>query len=234
MNKPIVGIVAKHLKQSTKRLDTVIHDEVEQAIFDNGGIVIGIIPPNEGKVRAEDKWYDNLTTTEKHNLYDQIALCDGIILQGGSYMDEYECFIAKYCYEQDIPVLGICAGKHVLVRAIGGNIGPVGNMSHKSEERYVHSIEIDENSKFYKIINNKEIMVNSRHVNMTTSTPLFASAHSSDGVIEVEEAPNKRFYLGVQFHPESLYKQDENMRKIFIGFLDACLEYKEGLNKEEN
>ena len=81
--KPIIGIVAKHYKTSGKRLETFIRDEVEQAIFDNGGIAIGILPPNEDKIVARDNWQDQLTTTEKHNFYDQIALCDGILLQGG-------------------------------------------------------------------------------------------------------------------------------------------------------
>lgn len=227
MSKPVVGIIAKHYKKDMKRLDTVIHDEIEQAIFDNGGIAIGIIPPNEGKVHGKNEWYDNLTTTEKHNFYDQISLCDGILLQGGGYTDEYEIFIAKYCHENDIPILGICAGKHVLVRAVGGSTGPVGNEQHQSEEKYVHTIQIEKQSKLYEIIGKNEIEVNSRHVNKTITSPLKVSATSPDHIIEAEEDPSKRFYLGVQFHPENLYKKDENMRKIFIAFLSACSEYKE-------
>ena len=69
-------------------------------------------------------------------------------------------------------------------------------------------------------------MVNSRHRQQTLSSPLQVSALSLDNVVEAEEDNTKRFYLGVQFHPESLYKKDENMRKIFTGFLDACSEYK--------
>ncbi len=226
MNKPVVGIVAKHYMKDMKRLDTIIHDEVEQAIFDNGGVVIGIIPPNEGKVYAKNRWFDNLTTTEKHNLYDQISLCDGIILQGGAYIDEYECFIAKYCYENDIPILGICAGKHALVRAIGGTVGPINKDNHQSDDEYVHPIKIKKESKLYQLLGKEEIMVNSRHRQQTLSSPLQVSALSLDNVVEAEEDNTKRFYLGVQFHPESLYKKDENMRKIFTGFLDACSEYK--------
>ncbi len=69
-------------------------------------------------------------------------------------------------------------------------------------------------------------MVNSRHKNKMVFSPLQISAYSSDNTIETEEAKNKRFYLGVQFHPESLYKKYENMKKIFISFLEAYIEYK--------
>ena len=58
MGKPVIGIVAKHQKVDKKRLDTFIRDEVEQAIFDNGGIAIGILPPNQDKIRAKDNWQE--------------------------------------------------------------------------------------------------------------------------------------------------------------------------------
>lgn len=47
MNKPIIGIVAKHRINDIEatRPDSKIRDEVKQAIFDNGGIAIEIILP---------------------------------------------------------------------------------------------------------------------------------------------------------------------------------------------
>lgn len=224
MGKPIIGIVAKHYKKDYLRLETFIRDEVEQAIFDNGGIAIGILPPNEGKVKAKNGYHDQLTTTEKHNLYEQINLCDGIILQGGAFSDMHEIFIAKYCYECDIPLLGICAGSHNLTRALGGTVSEVNsNLNHKSEEKYVHSINIDKEAKFYNIIGKDQLMVNSRHKKYASDTGLLnVAAYSKDGISEVLEDASKRFYIGVQFHPESLYKIDENMNKIFIGFISEC------------
>lgn len=222
-NKPIIGIVAKHYSKNHNRLETFIRDEVEQAIFDNGGVAIGILPPNEDKTLAKSNWKENLTTDEKHNLYAQIALCDGIILQGGGYVDEYECFIAKYCSDYNIPILGICAGKHILVLAQDGKIGKIGNNNHEKEDTYVHSIKIAEDSLAYKILEKKELMVNSRHKRYSKSTGnTIVTATSPDGIDEIIEYPNNSFYLGVQFHPESLYKKDENMKKIFTYFISVC------------
>ena len=152
-------------------------------------------------------------------------------MQGGNYLDEYECFIAKHCYDYNIPILGICAGKHILVRAVGGEITSVGNSSHYSEEKYVHSITVAKNSKFYEIVGAPSLMVNSRHKNRTLNTPLDVVGESPDGVIEVEEDKSKLFYLGVQFHPESLYKKDEAMNNIFVSFIKACEEYR---NSKDN
>ncbi len=205
MSKPIIGIVTKHYRNRNKRLETFIRDEVEQAIFDNGGIAIGILPPNEDKIVAKDEWHVQLTTTEKHNFYEQIALCDGIILQGGGFVDEYECFIAKYCYDYDIPILGICAGKHTMVRAVGGKIGKLQNQNHNNDDIYVHSIKIDKNSKAYNLVGTEETKVNSRHQQYSIDTGLTKIvAVSPDGIDEIVEDESKTFYIGVQFYPESL------------------------------
>lgn len=45
------------------------------------------------------------------------------------------------------------------------------------------------------------------------------SAESEDGLIEAIEFPNKKFALGVQWHPEDLFDTDENMFKIFRAFI---------------
>lgn len=42
------------------------------------------------------------------------------------------------------------------------------------------------------------------------------------GYPDVIEAKNKKFYIGVRFHPESLYKKDENMNNIFKYFINTC------------
>lgn len=43
-----------------------------------------------------------------------------------------------------------------------------------------------------------------------------------DGYADVVEDKRKRFYIGVRFHPESLYKIDETMNLIFKEFIERC------------
>ena len=43
-----------------------------------------------------------------------------------------------------------------------------------------------------------------------------------DGYADVIEAKDKDFYIGVRFHPESLYKIDANMNCIFESFINVC------------
>lgn len=90
-------------------------------------------------------------------------------------------------------------------------------------EEYVHYINIEYPSKFYNIVKENRIKVNSRHKNILEKYPLLqVSATDEDGYPDVVESENKKFYIGVRFHPESLYKIDTNMNNIFRYFIDQC------------
>lgn len=173
-----------------------------------------------------DEWKDNLSIDEKENLISQIKLCNGIILQGGIETDNYENIIAKYCYDFNIPILGICAGQNNIVRALGGTTYKISNPEkhNKSFDEYVHSIKIDENSKFYSIVKTNQIMVNSRHKRTIKDCSMLDKvAFCEDGYPDVVESKEKLFYIGVRFHPESLYLIDEKMNSIFKEFINLTL-----------
>ena len=66
-------------------------------------------------------------------------------------------------------------------------------------------------------------MVNSRHNKDIDKCPkLKKVAFCEDGYADVIESKDKLFYIGTRFHPESLYKIDENMNKIFKNFIEVC------------
>ena len=226
MKKAVIGIVSKHYANYKNHLtDTYIRDEVKQAIFDNGAIAIAILPPDKDIKYIENNLKEDLNEKEYEDLIYQIKLCDGIILQGGGESDNYECIVAKYCYENNIPILGICAGQNNIARAIGGTTCKIDNPEKHMQmtKQYVHKIKIDKTSKFYKIIKKEEIMVNSRHKRTIKDCPkLEKVGFCEDGYADVIESKDKNFYIGVRFHPESLYKIDENMNNIFKSFINEC------------
>lgn len=169
----VIGVVCKHRKEEGIRTSTRINDEVKQAVFDNGAIAIGILSPNSDIQFCSDNYKDFEKNTEVNNIIEQLKLCDGIILQGGSETEAFEIFIAKYCYDNNIPCLGICAGQNNIVRALGGTTLKIDNPEkhNKPYDKYVHSITIDENSKFYNIVNKNKINVNSRHKRTIKTCP---------------------------------------------------------------
>lgn len=225
--RPVIGIVVKHRAEyNEKRPDSFVRDEVAQAIFDNGGLPIGLLPSETKIALCEDNyWQEQLSEQERQDLIDEINLCDGIILQGGNAADGYEAVVARYCYDLDIPLLAICAGQNNLARAMGGSTYDIPNPEKhwRPDLEYAHDITVDPNSKFYQIVHTTKMPVNSRHIKAIKDCPgLGKVAFCDDGYPDVIEAPDKRFCFGVRFHPESLYRTDQRMNAIFQSFLVNC------------
>lgn len=95
---------------------------------------------------------------------------------------------------------------------------------HQREKKYVHNVNIINNTILSNIINKKEIEVNSKHnyhVNAKTVN-LKISAYSEDGLIEAVEYEDKDFVIGVQWHPETMLDYDTYANKIFDEFIKRC------------
>ena len=66
-------------------------------------------------------------------------------------------------------------------------------------------------------------MVNSFHnYHIIENNNLKISSRSSDGIFESIEVPNKKFIIGIQWHPEISYDFDDNSRKIIDSFIEEC------------
>lgn len=99
MRKPIIGIIGKVQPQYGEdiwhRIDEV--DEIRYLIVKNGGTAIMLLP-TEVTLKFNDndiKGNAILSDEEKNELYRQIDLCDGFILQGGLYSTNYEIEMAS-------------------------------------------------------------------------------------------------------------------------------------------
>lgn len=141
-----------------------------------------------------------------------INMCSGFILQGGSDFYNSDLEIVRYLYDNDIPTLGICLGMQTMAGLFNGKMEKIDN--HYSLNKYVHNIYINTKSKLFDIINKDQILVNSRHKYCITDTDLYISSYSD--VIESIEDNNKKFFIGVQWHPESV--MDENSENLFKSF----------------
>ena len=88
-----------------------------------------------------------------------------------------------------------------------------------------HAITIASNSLLNKILKCKKAIVNSYHHQMIDKLGKYIrfSAVAADGVIEaIEHVDQKRFVLGLQYHPEAMWKTDFKSRRIFQYFVNAC------------
>lgn len=151
-----------------------------------------------------------------------VDFCDGIIFPGGSEMYDIDYKIIKYLYEMDKPTLGVCLGFQIMAKAFNGKDRVlIESGNHASEDKYVHNIRIEKDSLLYKIIGEEEIKVNSRHTKQVPYTELDCVAYSDDGILEAIEAKNKKFFMGIQWHPESLL--DDIYSKRFFDYFIGSL-----------
>lgn len=154
---------------------------------------------------------------EFNKLIESINLCDGIILSGGENFHENDFKLINYLISKNIPTLGICLGMQSMAEYFN-NRREINVNNHYSTNKYVHKINIKRGSKLYNILNKDEILVNSRHHTAIPYTNMVVSAKSEDNIIEAVELSNLKFFIGVEWHPESI--NDNNSYLIFKSFIN--------------
>ena len=200
-------------------------EEVRLAVTKIEGIPILILP-----VDKEDLSCKNLYSEEEiKDLESVLSLCDGFILPGGDTWYRLDEVVIDYAIRRDKPLLAICLGMQALSKVLSGEKRIAYDNTIKNDtlinhlepnNNYVHSVIIDKNSKLYSIIGDEEITVNSRHsYHVPELDNTLVSARSSDGLIEGVELKDKKFIIGVQWHPESNL-EDEHSKKLFKAFFD--------------
>ncbi len=230
--KPIIGIVGKPQCDDVIWNKICISNEIKDTVNKNGGVAIGIIPQSKIKQIKEGKpfSYQNYYLDEKSlsDLFSTIDLCDGIILEGGITICDYEQEIAKYCIEKNIPLLGICCGCINMALATGGSIS-LENYDNLKEKHFslsnmeMHDVIIDKDSKLYSMIKKDKFIVNSIHKCKIDNPGAYSiKGFANDNIIELLELDEKGFNIGVQWHPEFITdKEEEN--QIFKEFIDYII-----------
>lgn len=76
----------------------------------------------------------------------------------------------------------------------------------------------------HEILGLTHLSVNSMHHQaVKAAAPDFiVSARAEDGIVEAIEDPNRKFMLGVQWHPEHMWQSYDSARRIWSAFVSAC------------
>ena len=165
--------------------------------------------------------YILIPLTSLEDVISKINMCKGIIMQGGDDYKDIHLSIIKYLYNNDIPLLAICMSMQAMGVLFGGYLVNIDN--HKDKNKYSHKINIRKNTLLHRIINKDSIYVNSSHKMCIVNTNLVVSSYSN--CIESIEDTDKKFFLGVQWHPEKMVEYDKLEYKIFDYFKKVCENY---------
>lgn len=235
MKKPIIGIVSKPREKYEydlwRRTDVI--DEFRYLVVTNGGIAISLLPPERSFEFNDNDICDlrKLTKEEIEDIDEMVKICDGIVLQGGLVSCNYEIEIAKKCIEYDIPLVGICAGFNNILRALGIDVDEDKTNKHNFYDiEYRHKITIKKDTLLYDLVGKEQIDVNSIHSMIAPIEKIEKfvkiSSYTSDGLVESFELNNKRFIVGVKWHPELMLKEKFTER-LFEKFIVECKGAKE-------
>ena len=232
MDKITIGVVAKWMVVDG-RVENVVHESINGALCERGATV-KVIMPVAGRRQPmvdhpESALFSGFSEEERAQLAAQLDDCDGVLLQGGNYSDLYEGLVAGLGYERDLPILGICAGCQVMAQMRGATLAPVGDRTvHISAQDRAHDLQLA------RVLGTTSTWTNSRHGHCVVDPgQLQVSAKAPDGTIEALEAPEKRFYLAIQSHPEDICDDNQAMDKLFQAFLQAAREYRESQQSVE-
>ncbi len=230
--KPIIGIFPSY---DEEKKQIFLNQSYFDAVTESGGIPFAVPLSSDSKI-----------------IFEFLEKLDGIIFSGGvdidpkyfneenlgksleisSFLDECEKETIRLAVEADIPVLGICRGMQALNVFCGGSLIQDIPSEYKTEinhslikpEIAFHKISVEKSSPLSEIMGFGEHLVNSYHHQAVKDLAFDFSvcATSEDGIIEAIYHKNKKFVLGVQWHPERDREIATENKNILDAFIKIC------------
>lgn len=143
--------------------------------------------------------------------------------------DVFEAELFKAFYKAGKPIFGICRGCQFINILMGGSVyqdlaadNPDSYIRHSqgADGSYpTHHVEIAKGSSLYKSLG-ATAYVNSRHHQgiKKVGEGLTVTAKAADGVVEAIETADGQI-VAVQWHPENMWQEHAEMRRLFEDFI---------------
>jgi putative glutamine amidotransferase len=156
--------------------------------------------------------------------------------------DIFELALARGALAAGTPLLGVCRGAQVLAVAAGGTIHQdlagrnPGCLKHRQDApraAATHFVDVEPGTLLERLLGVDHVKVNSFHHQAVARVPegFRVSAVAPDGVVEGLEpgraASGELFCLGVQWHPECMWRTEPLFLRLFEGLVGAARTYRE-------
>lgn len=176
-----------------------------------------------------------------------VAMVDAVIIPGGQDIDscffdsdahyntddyftphdEFELAVVKEAIRTKKPLLGVCRGHQLINVALGGDLyqdipeqlsSKLDHEQRNTGELFAHEVDVKEDSYLVNTLG-KHAKINSRHHQSVRNLGknLHVVATAPDGIVEAME-DDQGLIMGVQWHPEDLWKDDPKQEKLFTDF----------------
>ncbi len=147
--------------------------------------------------------------------------------------DAMEAMLIVRMAALDKPILAICRGIQILNAVMGGTLyqdllrewsGRLQHTQKAPRDHTAHHVTIVEGTRLHALMGAVEVPVNTfHHQAVSALAPGFIiSGRSHDGLVEAIEHPGYHFMVGVQWHPENLWRKYEEHARLFTGVVDAA------------
>lgn len=178
---------------------------------------------------------------------DLLPRLDGLLIAGGADLDPgrygeqpehhttgwrpdrdtWELALLNAAEEQDIAVLGICRGMQTMAVHAGATLTQhlpdlTGGDEHSPGGDTYGTIDVDvvPGTRLSDLIGSRVRVACHHHQAVATHPALVPVAYATDGTLEALDRTDRKFWLGVQWHPE--ITPDNG---LFTGFVQAADQY---------
>lgn len=231
--QPAIGITLSMRRK--ENMFTLAKDNSD-AVLDAGGVPL-LLPytTDSAALGGMVEWMDGLLLTGGGDI-DPVLFGEEPLVGLGEVepeRDRMEMALSRMMVKAGKPILAICRGCQILSIALGGDMyqdlysqreGVIQHAQRGPRNYLSHSIQIDVGTLLAKIAGADRIHVNSYHHQAVRKVPegYTSSAMAPDGVIEAFEGKGPAFVMGVQWHPENLFRTHAVSRRLFHTFVDAA------------
>ncbi len=234
-NKPVIGLTLDHEDPGgySKFPWYAMRENYFSAVARAGGLPIAL--PHEPEQTAEYlALIDGLVVTGGNfdvdpTLFGAVERHDSVSTK--DRRTAFELAITRAAHAADMPALGICGGQQLMNVALGGTLiqhipdaipNALAHEQPNPRDEAGHAVALKPDSLLHRITERADMEVNSaHHQSVDAAAPgLKVSALAPDGVIEGIEDPSRRWFIGVQWHPE--FAIDVGDVRLFDSFIAAC------------
>lgn len=147
--------------------------------------------------------------------------------------DAFELALCREALRRDLPTLAICRGHQLLNVATGGTLFQdiasqveAAVVHDPDQERWerCHDVVLLPGTRLRDILGQERVAVNSFHhqaVKELGQGLVLSARGCDDGVIEGMEMPDRKFVIGVQWHPESFWDRPQGFQPLFQALVNA-------------